>query len=120
MGVAASAINHCRSVIGNFMKFACFDCRKIFNKPEGKVQVDAAINQLSWTPPVYRCDERGARLHFTGAEFRPPRRQAVDQWQKAELLIRNGFLFHKDVGPYPETLSEARKFVKVQQRIWHK
>lgn len=102
------------------MKFACFDCRKIFNKLEGKVQVDAATNQLSWTPPVYRCDECGARLHFTGAEFRPPRRQAVDQWQKAELLIRNGFLFHKDVGPYPETLSEARKFVKVQQRIWHK
>ena len=93
------------------MKFACFHCRKVFNKPEGDLSPDVLSRRVAWTPPEYECDECGEQLHFTGAEFRPPSRRSLDQWRKAELLIRSGFLFHKDVGPYPETLSEARAFV---------
>jgi hypothetical protein len=98
------------------MKFACFHCRKVFNKPMGQISPEVMSRRVAWTPPCYQCDECGEQLHFTGAEFRPPSRQALDQWRKAELLIRSGFLFLKDVGPYPKTLSEARKFVKHQKR----
>lgn len=94
------------------MKFACFNCRKVFNKPIGKIEADVLAGRRSWTPPDYDCAECGTRLLFTGAEFRPPSREARDQWTKAELLIRSGFLFHKDAGPYPGTLSEARVFIK--------
>ena len=99
------------------MKFACFQCRKVFNRPQGKVKVDAASKEVSWTPPSYRCSECGSLLHITGSEFRPPSRQLLDQWSKAELLIRRGFLFHKDAGPYPKTLSEARVFVRRYKTI---
>ena len=93
------------------MKFACFHCCKLFNKPTGEIDPDVLSGRVSWRPPHYECAECGAQLHYTGAEFRPPSRRAIDQWRKAELLIRSGFLFHKDVGPYPKTLSEARAFV---------
>src|ERR1700751_2304048 len=99
------------------MKFACFQCHKVFNKPIGPLQKDIVAGDASWTPPSYRCSECGEPLHFTGETFRPPRRQSIDQWLKAELLIRNGFLFHKNAGPYPETLSEARDFVKVRKKL---
>src|ERR1051325_2449301 len=94
------------------MKFACFQCRKVFNRPQGKVTVDTVSKEASLTPPSYRCSECGSSLHITGSEFRPPSRQSLDQWRKAELLIRGGFLFHKHAGPYPKTLSEARLFVR--------
>ncbi len=74
--------------------------------------VDPTSKELSWTPPIYHCSECGAPLYITGDTFRPPSRRAIDQWSKAELLIRRGFLFHKHVGPYPKTLSEAREFVR--------
>ena len=110
------------------MKFACFQCRKVFNRPQGKVMLDATSKELSWTPPSYRCSECGSPLHMTGSEFRQPSRQSLDQWSKAELLIRRGFLFHKGGGPYPKTLSEARTFIRqyktlqafvdAKQRAW--
>lgn len=82
----------------------------------GKLEPDVLARRSAWTPPSYQCSECGARLHFTGAEFRPPSRRALDQWRNAELLIRSGFVFHKDVGPYPKTLSATREFVKHHKR----
>jgi len=76
---------------------------------------NALTSDLSWTQPVYLCPECGETLHFTGQAFRAPRRHAINQWKKAELLILNGFLFHSHVGPYPKTLSAARQFVKGPQ-----
>jgi hypothetical protein len=94
------------------IKFACFECRKVFLKPEGPMKRDPKTQDLSWTPPLYSCPECGESIHFAGQAFRAPRRHAIDQWKKAELLILNGFLFHSHVGPYPKTLSAARQFVK--------
>ena len=99
------------------MKFACFSCRKVFNKLTGKIEADVVSRHSEWTPPFYQCSECGSQLYFTGEEFRPPTRQALDQWRKAELLIRNGLLFHKDIGPYPKTLSEARKLINNRKRF---
>jgi|SRR5580704_16193408 hypothetical protein len=98
------------------MKFVCFHCRKVFNKPGDEVKIGPTSHNHSWTPPDYRRCECGESLHLTGSEFRPPPRRATDQWSKAELLIRSGFLFHKGVGPYPETLWEARAFVRQHKR----
>jgi hypothetical protein len=52
-------------------------------------------------------------------KFKPPPRSDAAQWKKVEYLVAHGFRFfsHRDPKtgasiPYPETLGEARLFVR--------
>jgi hypothetical protein len=52
-------------------------------------------------------------------QFKPPPRDDVAQWKKVEYLVAHGFRFFSQKDPltggpvpYPETLGEARAFVR--------
>src|SRR5262245_1646701 len=85
------------------VQFACFQCRKIFKRKvsfkrgetEGKI-----------------CSQCREPIWFTGTAFKAPRQEEVKQWRKAELLIKNGVLFHSNCGYRPKVLREVAPFLK--------
>lgn len=84
-------------------QFACFQCRKIFKR---KVPFD-------WKKlEEKRCSQCQAVVWFTGTAFKAPRQEDSKQWQKAELLIKNGILFHPNYGYRPRVLREVAPFLK--------
>ena len=69
------------------LHYACFSCRKMFNKPPWTRRHDrkgASVNVVS-------CPQCGASLHNMGREFKPPRRSAIRQWRKVEMLFQRGY-----------------------------
>lgn len=99
---------------GNFPPYskahACFDCRRSF-KRQSQDEI--------WYLTCPRC---GGWAIDLGRNFKPPKASDIEQWVKVEFLVEHGFVFHavyRQVGdschrrePYPETLKEARVFVK--------
>ncbi len=68
--------------------YVCFICRKMFNQ----------VNCRHWyhgakKPPKkgYPCPDCGAEMQDAGKDFKPPRRQNINQWRKAEMLFRHGY-----------------------------
>ena len=66
------------------------------------------------------CPNCGKLAVNLGRHFKPPRRSDRAGWDKAELLVRAGFLFqhiykpgtNSEPIPYPKTLSEVRAFIE--------
>lgn len=108
------------------IQYACFECRRSFKRPwtPGEQARSAQLSQpLSGRkpakrlpPPAYCCPGCGGGLTFMGRAFRAPRREDLDQWRKVELLVRNGFTFYSSAGRFPETLSEAKRFVRQERK----
>jgi len=67
--------------------------------------------------PEYYCPDCKQRLTLVGRAFRAPRQQDIEQWRKVEILARSGFTFWSSVGRYPDTVSEARKFVELHRKV---
>ncbi len=52
-------------------------------------------------------------MQYMGRSFKAPRRAAVRQWRKVELLIQQGYRFESlGTDPLPGTLRKARDFVR--------
>ena len=93
---------------GYLLPNACFECRKVFRKPE---------SEASWTCP--NCANLMVALN---RKFSAPKSTDIKQWGKVRFLVEHGFLFHsiyemKEKGTYykvnyPKTLKEAEKFVE--------
>ncbi len=69
------------------LHYACFVCRKMFNKPPWTRRHDGKGAPVN----VVVCPQCGAVMHNMGKEFQPPRRNAVRQWRKVELLFGRGW-----------------------------
>lgn len=52
-----------------------------------------------------------------GRAFRAPRHEDIDRWRAVEILARSGFTFWSYVGPLPETVTEARRYVEEHRRL---
>src|SRR5262245_27255992 len=109
------------------IQFACFECRKAFKRPipvyekRGSAWVSRGISGREpakpWKIPDYHCPDGKRTLTLMGKAFRAPRRADLSQWHKAEILARNGFTFWSSVGRYPDTVSEARRFVEAKLKL---
>jgi hypothetical protein len=55
-------------------------------------------------------------MTFTGSAFRAPKRENLDQWRKAEVLIAAGFLFTPGSGPKPRTLKDVPAFLDAHRK----
>jgi tRNA(Ile2) C34 agmatinyltransferase TiaS len=88
------------------MQFACFECRKSFKQ-------HMMVSQLDKHEPT--CPQCGDKMSMMGRAFKAPRNSDIKQWQKVELLVRNGFLFNPNRGKRPKTLREAKVLVKLKR-----
>jgi hypothetical protein len=86
-------------------QFACFQCRKVFKR---------RVTFYRGETENQTCLKCGAQMWFTGTAFKAPRRENVNQWSKAELLIKNGILFHPNAGYRPNVLREVAPFLKTK------
>ena len=116
------------ALISRYIKYSahyvCFACRKMFD------QVDIHHWHDGWHAPPkkgYPCPECGAEMQDVGKDFKPPRRQNINQWRKVELLFWRGYRWrqwaefregkrkhwgHYETvggGPRARTLREARQ-----------
>jgi len=93
------------------MAFACLHCRKSFKR---EFDLDEG------RPSELKCPECGGTAYNLGRHFKAPKKSDTKQWKKVEFLIEHGFRFQKirpiknslDSVPYPETMEEAKEFVK--------
>ncbi len=54
-------------------------------------------------------------MRMMGKAFRAPKQNNIQQWQKAQLLVEAGFLFHPDGGVRPRTLKDAAEFIEAHR-----
>lgn len=86
--------------------FVCVDCRRSFKRP--------------WTKGVTHrpCPVCAKAAVCVAHNFKPPRANDDEQWEKVRLLISHGFFFHSmydekyEKVRYPTSLRDARQWVK--------
>src|SRR5258708_35995303 len=84
---------------GYLFPFACFECRRSFKR-----QPDLE------TRPCPYCGAPAVRL---SRKFKAPKKDDLKQWEKVRFLVDHGFYFDSlQAAAYPETIAEAREFVK--------
>jgi len=114
-------------------KFACLDCRRVFKRP-----VKGAAKLNTPTPiEVRTCPACGSDAYLVSSDFRAPPRRDEKAWEVVAYLTRAGLPYFRifeevplsafghpsvrpkgllsarvKVGPYPETMEEARAFVE--------
>jgi hypothetical protein len=86
---------------------ACFHCRKSFKR-----------DKPDWESGP-KCPDCGRVTNVMGRYFRAPSARATKQWRKVEMLYQAGIRFSGtqsgELGQFPDTLLEARKFLKRNQ-----
>jgi DNA-directed RNA polymerase subunit RPC12/RpoP len=70
------------------LHYACFDCRKMFNQAPWVRRIDRSKARSEITVPCPQC---GQPMRNMGKEFKPPRRNNVQQWRKIKLLYHRGY-----------------------------
>jgi hypothetical protein len=80
--------------------YACFACRSSFKR--AGADDDHVL-------PCVRCKAPSVRL---SRKFKPPPRSNIDQWRKAQALVRAGFLFESVSEAYPDRLNEVADFAR--------
>jgi DNA-directed RNA polymerase subunit RPC12/RpoP len=95
--------------------YACFRCRRSFKRG----------TRYRAGGYVKKCPHCGGRAIGLGRHFKPPKTADLEQWKKVRFLVAAGFFFQhvgngeKSQTPYPETLSEARRFVsRYRSQAW--
>ena len=97
-------------------KKVCFNCRKAFSVYKND---SSEIN--------LKCPECGQQATLINHKFRPPKQNDVKRWKVAEYLKDNGFFYHHtyekiergvySLVPYPNTMEDAKEFVKKHKGI---
>ena len=93
------------------MAFACLECCKSFKREF--VLTDGCPKDLI-------CPDCSGKAYNFGRHFKAPKKSDKKQWAKIRYLFEHGFRFQKirlnknsfESVPYPETLSQAKEFVK--------
>ncbi|MBA3461469.1 MAG: hypothetical protein H0T46_16025 [Deltaproteobacteria bacterium] len=85
--------------------FVCFSCRRCFRRSAARTV-------------ERKCPTCGSVAVALSRKFKAPSRADEEQWRKVEFLYRHGFRFQSvydktgRVVRYPESLKEARDFVR--------
>jgi hypothetical protein len=87
------------------LKWACFRCRKVFKKP-GVTTLEA-----------YVCPDCKQPMTMTGTAFRAPKMDDLEQWKKAEELVKNGFFFYPNAGARPKRLADLPEFLATKRQL---
>lgn len=66
------------------LHYACFVCRKMFNKASYLRRFDKSKNGFD-------CPDCGEAMSNMSKDFKPPRRHNIKQWRKCELLFNRGY-----------------------------
>lgn len=93
-------------------KSVCLDCKKAYNN---FIDLDHHKKEI--------CPDCGGFMCFINQMFKPPKRTDDKKWQVVRFLIENGFTYthnfemiqsgvYLQLGKYPETMKEAKEFVK--------
>ena len=100
-------------------KFACLDCRKVFNKHKYNQSRNG-----SWEPIEYDvvCPQCGKMAYPTGSAFKAPKQHDIKSWKKLRPLFESGYTFNPDFGnPFKFVPSETdRKRSLVPQSQFRK
>src|SRR5688572_13108035 len=88
------------------VQYACFSCCKSFKR---SAKGDCVV-----------CPHCGGEAKEMGRNFRAPKRNDVEQWEKVRILFDGGVRFWGEqsgnFGPFPETPAEAIEFVSRNRR----
>ena len=94
-------------------KNVCVNCKKSFN-------LGTVVKNLG----EGNCPQCGNIKKLISHRFRPPKKKKKKKWKVVEYLFQNGFFYdhipdpeHASWVPYPESMSEARDFVKKYRSI---
>jgi hypothetical protein len=98
------------------MSYACTSCRVSFKRHYPLLPREYPRHDV--------CNLCGSTTFNLGRHFKPPKKSDSKQWEKVSFLIEHGFYFQKirpntnsyEGVPYPETLAEARDFVRKYQK----
>lgn len=93
-------------------KSVCLSCRKAYNN-----YIDLAHHKKEI------CPESGGNIHFLHHLFKPPKKTDGKKWDVVKFLVEHGFNYYhtyntiipgvyRQLGKYPETMEEAKEFVK--------
>jgi predicted nucleic acid-binding Zn-ribbon protein len=96
-------------------KKACFKCRKAFSVYKND------SDEINLT-----CPECGLQTALLNHKFKPPKQDDTKKWKVAEFLKDNGFFYdhtYEQINgrgyievPYPDTMEEAKDFVKKHKK----
>jgi hypothetical protein len=86
-------------------KWACFHCRKSFKKP------------YFTTLEFYVCPDCQQPMTMMGTAFRAPKIDDLEQWKKAEELLKNGFSFYPNAGARPKRLADLPEFLASKRKL---
>ena len=88
-------------------RWACFDCQKAFK--------GYSAHEMPWGTHkdlTKICPDCGHDMVDLGQDFKPPKKNAKNQWKKIKLLYNKGITFHScgcnGPGYRPKTYSEAK------------
>lgn len=92
--------------------YACFSCRKSF-KQAARSRLQLAADEPA---PAIKCPQCAEPMAGMGLDFKAPKKGAIDQWKKVELLFQNGFTFYScgccGPGFRPAELAEVQAFIE--------
>ncbi len=114
-------------------KFACLDCRRVFKRNVADIGKRNSPREIE----VRRCPSCGGDAYLMSSDFRAPPRGDLKRWEVVAFLVRAGLPYFRlyepiplgtlghparrpkglisaeaSIGPYPETMAEARMFVE--------
>jgi hypothetical protein len=87
--------------------YACLNCRKVFKR----------LGPVGDRKPCPNCGAESVCLCY---KFKAPKSSDIEQWQKVQMLIENGFLFQSiynehdggTIVPYPTPLRETPDWIQ--------
>lgn len=88
------------------LQYACFVCRKSFKRPQltGSTSrfmtSEQAIGQQKESVGFensrqYKCPDCEGKAHFTGVDFKAPKKSDAKEWRAVEEFIRSGKLYNR-------------------------
>ncbi len=99
--------------------FACFECRKSF-KQTSRWELPEDRRPKEGEPRVVLCPQCAKPMADMGLDFKAPKKTAIDQWKKVELLYKAGFRFDScgccGPGYRPAELREVGAFIQSKRR----
>ncbi|MDF2660506.1 MAG: hypothetical protein K0Q94_3297 [Paenibacillus sp.] len=95
--------------------YACFRCRKVFKQKSTSELSPAEVQNRT-----YICPQCRETMKDMGHDFQAPKQQDKKQWEKVEILYRNGFTYHScgcgGPGYRPAKLSEIAAFLDAHRQ----
>ena len=62
----------------------CFECRKVFKKPEVPYYYEAPIEKQRF----YDCPDCGKKMQYMGDKFRAPAKKDIKEWERIHQAIK--------------------------------